>query len=453
MSATDQADERLLRAALASARDTRCLRMGRGVRRETAEVFANLYRSSPALIIADTNTFEAAGRDVWDGMRRSGQACVEPLILSGENVYAEYSLVEQVQRAIAGTGAIPVAVGSGTISDLTKLAAHHCGRRYMTVATAASMDGYTAFGASITYKGSKQTFDCPAAQAVIADLDVIASAPEGMNASGYADLIAKIPAGADWLVAEACGVEGIDTQVWNTVQQRLRHWSSDPDGVRLRTEEATKGLITGLLMIGFAMQAACSSRPASGAEHQFSHLWDMEHHTHTGVAPLHGFKVGIGSLASIALYEFVLGLPVERLDVDAAVAAWPDAAAMEQEIGFLFTIDELAQKAREESTAKQPDPQSLRAQLDSLLRSWSGFAPRLRAQLVPRHEFGDMLRAAGAPWESGQIGISAERLELSYRRAYHIRRRFTILDLARRMATLDECHAGPFARLIQGLRT
>ena len=48
---------------------------------------------------------------------------------------------------------------------------------------------------------------------------------------------------------------------------------------------------------GFAMQSSKSSRPASGAEHQFSHLWDMQHHTHNGVAPSHGFKVGVATLA------------------------------------------------------------------------------------------------------------------------------------------------------------
>ena len=76
-------------------------------------------------------------------------------------------------------------------------------------------------------------------------------------------------------------------------------------------------------MSGFAMQAAQSSRPASGAEHQFSHLWDMQHHTHDGVAPSHGFKVGIGTLASLALYEVLLRRDLEHLDVDAAVARWP----------------------------------------------------------------------------------------------------------------------------------
>ena len=116
----------------------------------------------------------------------------------------------------------PSPSGPGSINDLTKLAAHLCGRQYLSVATAASMDGYTAFGASITHEGSKQTFDCPAPLGVVADLEVIAAAPEGLNASGYADLVAKCPAGADWMLADCLGIDAIDREIWEMVQSRLR---------------------------------------------------------------------------------------------------------------------------------------------------------------------------------------------------------------------------------------
>lgn len=439
-------DDRLLSAALASARDTKILKIGNGVLPETAAVFTSLYGGAPAMIVADENTFAVAGRGVYDALRGAGQPCAAPLILGGPEVYAEYGFVERVRDAVAATDAVPLAVGSGTISDLVKLAAHQCGRPYITVATAASMDGYTAFGASITLRGSKQTFDCPAAQAVIADLDVIGAAPDGMNASGYADLVAKIPSGADWIAADACGEEKISEPVWNTVQQRLREWSADPEGVRLRRPEATRGLMTGLLMTGFAMQAACSSRPASGAEHQFSHLWDMEHHTHQGAAPPHGFKVGIGSLASIALYEALLEMPLASLDVRHIAAAWMDTATVEREIGSLFPDGALAAKAREESLAKLPTREQLRGQLETLKHAWPSLAARLRAQLLPHGEFRDMLAAAGAPYASAQIGIGTERLELSYRKAYHIRRRFTVLDLARRTGAFEDALARIFVR-------
>src|SRR5207237_543007 len=107
------------------------------------------------------------------------------------------------------------------------------------------------------------------------------------------------------------------------VQDRLPEWVAAPGGIASAEPGCLRELVTGLMMSGFAMQAARSSRPASGADHQFSHLWDMQHHTHDGAAPSHGFKVGIGTLASLGLYAVLLRRDLDRLDINAAVARWP----------------------------------------------------------------------------------------------------------------------------------
>jgi len=427
----------ILAYALARARDTRKLLIRAGARHDVPEVFGHLFCDSEYVVIADENTFSAAGRDVHDALRASGRASREPLVLEAEGLYAEHSYVTRIQDAIGGTDAIPVAVGAGAINDLTKLAAHRCGRQYLAVATAASMDGYTAFGASITHEGSKQTFDCPAPLGVVADLEVIAGAPEGLNASGYADLVAKCPAGADWILADGLGVDKIDPENWQMVQPPLRHWLSDPDGIRRGDIEVLRRLTTALMITGFAMQAACSSRPVSGAEHQFSHLWDMEHDTFQGVAPSHGFKVGIGSLASLALYEALLEMDIENLDIEAAVSAWPDAQANQAEIAELFPAPELRAKAVLESETKYIDSEALWAHLRLLKQEWPRIRDRLTQQLIPRAEVVSMLSAAGCPVNSEQIGISRERLRLSFRKAFHIRRRYTILDVVHRANLWD----------------
>lgn len=451
MTAPSQTENQLLTAALHSARDTELLLLDRSARFQAGDAFAKLFGSAEAIVIADENTFQAAGRDVHDALRRAAQATCDPLVLPAAGLYAEYSFVEQVLGRLQAVDAVPVAVGSGTINDLAKLAAHRCGRPYMAMATAASMDGYTAYGASITYRGSKQTFDCPAPRGVVADLDVIAAAPEGLNASGYADLAAKCPAGADWILAEFLGEEAIDPRAWVAVQTMLRFWMADPGAVRQRKLEAMRRLTIALMMTGFAMQSALSSRPASGAEHQFSHLWDMEGHKHKGVSPSHGFKVGIGSLASLALYEALSEHGVEQIDVDRTVAVWPDADANQQEIAQLFTQPELLAKAREESGAKHVSRDALRRQLVRLVRGWPALRQRLAGQLVSCAELRDMLREAGAADAPEQIGVTGERLRRSYRQAYHIRRRFTVLDVARRTGLLDPSlerifsEGGPFA--------
>jgi glycerol-1-phosphate dehydrogenase [NAD(P)+] len=426
-----------LAEALASAQDTRALEIGRGILCKTPEVFRQVFGGQTAVIVADANTFTAAGRAVREAFHTANHQCLEPFAFSDPNLYAEHRFVVELESFLKKNEAIPIAVGSGTINDLTKLAAHHLGRSYLSVATAASMDGYTAFGASITHNGSKQTFLCPAPAAVIADLDVISAAPGDMNAWGYTDLVAKVTAGADWILADALGVEAIQPQAWRIAQSRLPELIADPAGVRSGDVEALGLLVEGLMLGGFAMQAAKSSRAASGAEHQFSHLWDMQHHTHDGRAPSHGFKVGIGTLASTALYEYLLEQPLERLDVDNCCRRWPSQTANENTIRRLFGEGELRAVALQETRAKAIEGKAVRKRLEKLREAWPRLRERLREQLLPFATLKNKLQTVGAPVEPEHIGISRQRLRDSFWQAYFIRRRFTVLDLAVGTGLLD----------------
>lgn len=439
MTSLDSPDDLLIRRALAEARETKALVVGDGARNRTAELFVERFGRVPALVVADENTLAAAGLDVCASLRQRGLLCGEPFVFAKTGLYAEDRFTRLLQEALSAREGIPVAVGAGTINDLTKLVAHRLGRPYLAVATAASMDGYTAFGASVTRDGLKQTFECPAPAAVLADSEVIAAAPESLTASGYADLAAKVTAGADWLLADALGVEPVDGPAWGLVQDRLREWLRDPVGVRQGDRASIRRLTIGLMMGGFAMQRTRSSRPASGAEHQFSHLWDMQHHTHRGSAPSHGFKVGIGTLASAALYERLLALPMHELDVERCCASWPDRAAAVEEAEAAFTTPELKQCAARETGSKYVEAAELRRQLGQLRQAWPPLAERLRRHLVPLSELRRMLQEAGCPTRPEEIGISRERLRDSYRQSYFIRRRFTVLDLARRAGVWDEC--------------
>lgn len=436
MSGSSHVGEPHLERALRAARETKYLAVAPGVRHQAAGVLAEFFAGTRGVVVADGNTFDAGGRDVFESLRAADLHAEAAPFVFGPHVRAEYSCVDELLAALHAIDAVPVAVGSGTLNDLVKLVAHRLGRPYMVMATAASMDGYTAYGASITRQGSKQTFDCPAPLAVLADLDVIALAPAAMNASGYADLLAKNVAGADWIVAEAAGVEPIDPPVWETVQSRLRSWVAAPGGIVRGEPARLENLVHGLMMTGFAMQASRSSRAASGAEHQFSHLWDMQHHTHHGVAPSHGFKVGIGTLASLALYDELLRADVGALAVARAACGCPSAERVEARIAALFPPGELADKAREEMAAKAPDPRALAEQLARLRDGWPALRLRLADHLIRFDEAREMLGEAGCPTEPEQIGIGRARLRMSYEQAYHIRRRFTVLDVMEQLGLM-----------------
>jgi glycerol-1-phosphate dehydrogenase [NAD(P)+] len=194
------------------------------------------------------------------------------------------------------------------------------------------------------------------------------------------------------------------------------------------------------------MQAHASSRPASGAEHQFSHLWEMEGLGHDRRPPLsHGFKVGVGTVAIAALYERLLERDLAALDVDALARAWPGPDQAEAAVRAAHTTPGLAEAAVAETLAKHADPATLARRLAVLADRWPALRDRLRAQLLPAAEVRERLAAAGAPSHPSELGLRTEAFRDTYRRARMIRRRYTVLDLAAETGTLEELVGELFA--------
>ncbi len=425
--------------ALERARDTKALEFGVGAMEKVPAMFRKLFPGKKAIVVADHNTYRAAGESVDGYLRAAGIDTESPFIFTDPDLFAEWSYIEQLEAFLKERDVIAVAVGSGVINDLTKLVSSHLGRRYIIVGTAASMDGYTAYGASITYQGNKQTFDCPAPLGMVFDPAVAAKAPEGMSASGYGDLMAKIPAGADWIIADAVDSESIDPFAFSLVQKHLREALSDPDAVASGDVEATGKLADGLIMSGFAMQAMSSSRPASGTDHQFSHYWDMEGLCYKGKHVSHGFKVSIGTLVSTACLEYLLDKDFAAFDVDKAVAQWPEWEDMEKHIHEVFAgkPGHLA-RGLAESKGKYTDKDGVRRQLEAVRDSWPELREKIRRQIIPFDEVHSCLKRVGAPYEPEMIGVSREKLRSTFRAIPFMRNRFTGIDLIYRAGLMDE---------------
>lgn len=427
--------------ALERTTDTKECLIGARVVSRTGELFVKSFGSAKAVVVADKNTWVVAGKDVQASLDAAGVVSYEPYIFTDDHFYAEWKFIEALEDHLSGLAdAIAVAVGSGVINDIAKLVSGRLGRKYMCVGTAASMDGFTAYGASITKDGNKQTFSCPAPYAFVMDPVIAAAAPKELAASGYADLIAKIPAGADWMLADCVGAEAIDPFSWDLVQNGLRESLSDPAAVFADDVAKTEALCEGLLMSGFAMQALQSSRPASGTEHQYSHCWDMENLSYpNGTHVSHGFKVGIGTLVSTASLEFLLKQDIAAIDTDALVTAWPSWEQMESNIRALFAgkPGHLA-RALKETKDKYVDAEGLRKQIEALKAAWPVLRGQIEAQIIPFKEVCENLKAVGAPYESEMICVTRDHLIQTFDYIPYMRSRFTNIDAIYRLGLLPQ---------------
>jgi glycerol-1-phosphate dehydrogenase [NAD(P)+] len=431
-------DQNPIEQVLKEVSETKVVELGAGNLARLSEIFNSQFPDRKAVIVADENTFHAAGHEVMEILTRAGLVNTDPVVYPGQPmVYASFDNVLRLEETLRGINAIPVAVGSGTINDLTKLASHRLDHRYMVVATAASMDGYTASGASISKDGFKQTFSCKAPLAVLADLNVMIKAPRSMTASGYADLLAKNVAGADWIIAEALGVEPVNPRTWDIVQGHLRESTEHPELLAKADPEAFFHLVRGLMLSGLSLQHYQASRPASGAEHLISHLWEMVETTHGQYS--HGLKVGLGTIASAALYDRLLTRDLTRLNVDRMANAYPSREEVKAYIRKSFNNPRVVDSAIEQSMAKYPEMDVLKTRLSVLKENWPGIKENLRKQLIPAKTMRGMLDEAGCITRPSQMGKTSADILQAYRQARLIRNRYTVLDLAEEAGCLEDC--------------
>jgi len=418
--------------ALRAARHTRAFRLGKGVLSEVPTVFSSLFPGARAALVADQNTWRAAGRDVYGAFREQGVDVSTPHVFETPP-HADLAAVEEARAYLAETGGIAVAVGAGSINDICKVASDRRGNGYLCVATAASVDGYASSGAPMTVDGFKKTVPCAAPTGVVADSEVLLHAPYALTASGYADLVAKVPAGADWLIADAleAGNEPIHAEAWAMVQTPLEGWINRPQALQAGDPAAFAGLFEGLAVSGFAMQAADSSRPASGCEHLFSHVWEMSGLTmRDGVEPSHGFKVALGSLSATAAMVRLFADPFTESDVAEARRRYPSWEERKAMIHRLFGDGGLAERIVQESRAKHLEGRALDARLERIAGKWEALRRLVDGQIMEFARMQAMFRVAGCPTEPQAIGLSVERCAATVIAAQMIRSRYTVLDLA-----------------------
>jgi glycerol-1-phosphate dehydrogenase [NAD(P)+] len=382
-----------------------------------------------AFLVADENTWAAAGRALEARLKAAELVVSTHILPAKPKPKPSVELAQQLIAALQDTGATPVAVGSGVINDVVKYAAHRLGRPYLCVATAASMDGYTSAGAPLSEKGFKKTIQCAPPRAIAADLDVLRKAPAEMSSWGYSDLAGKIPAGADWILADELGVEAISPAAWDLVQGHLRDFLAHPADVARGEPEAIENLFAGLSLAGFAMELHGSSRPASGADHQIAHLWEMQGLEHNGGPVSHGSCVAIGSLAVLQLYSWFLARDIASLDIDAAVARAPDFDGKADAIRRAFGPSEIGDRSIEETRLKHVGKDALRQRLTRLKQAWPRLRARLEGQLASPERFTRMLQAAGAPSAAIDIGVDGGYLRRTVLSSLYLRSRYTILDV------------------------
>lgn len=250
-------------------------------------------------MICDENTYEAVGRQAEDLLTG-----LSKVLLKGTDIHADETSVGRVMDQLKNQGRPDalVAAGSGTIHDITRYCAFELDIPFVSIPTAASVDGYTSTVAAMTLQGFKKTVPSCAPKIIVADSSILKDAPLRLTASGVGDLLGKYTALADWKIAHLITGEYFCQEICRMEEEALEIMCSSLPGLKERNISSYEQLMYGLLLSGLAIQMTGNSRPASGTEHHMSHLWEME-----AVNPrldfYHGEKVGVGLVLSSGIYH------------------------------------------------------------------------------------------------------------------------------------------------------
>jgi glycerol-1-phosphate dehydrogenase [NAD(P)+] len=314
-----------------------------------------------------------------------------------------------------------IAVGSGSLHDITRYAAFDTKIPFISYPTAASVDGFVSGVAAMTWYGQKLTFESAPPIAVFAVPDVFCTAPTRLTASGVGDVIGKYTSLFDWRVGEILtgeyrcpGICGLEYEAIDAVRDAIRARSPETE------REYTVKVMEALLLSGLAMQLTGNSRPASGAEHHMSHLWEMCLINEESDA-LHGEKVGVGLLYVLREYHRYL----KNIDADAI-------AAIDLEKVFDRAHIEAAYGELTDVTLKENLPKGKSSLADIKVTAETVPAILEAAQTLPTaEEAEELLKAAGAPVSNAEIKLPYDEafIEKTLTYAPYVRNRLTLLKV------------------------
>ena len=330
-------------------------------------------------------------------------------------------------------------IGSGVINDSCKVLAHAMGRKQMIVGTAPSMDGYASSSSSMVVGGCKVSLinACPAA--IICDIDIIKDAPMRMLHAGLGDMLAKYIGLCEWRMVEIINGEYRCENVAQLMRASVDKIVANAPGLRRREPAAVQATVEGLVLSGIAMSYAGSSRPASGLEHYFSHLWEMMALERGIPYELHGIQVGVGTLLGLHVFDMIRTMTPDREKALAFVENF-DTEKWEAEMRRIFGSagDELIRQEYE--ILHNNDKTAHKARLQRIIDHWDDIQQIIREELPETEKIAALMREVEAPMAPADIGIDNQDTNDAFHYARNTRNKYLTSSMLWDLGLLYEIH-------------
>ncbi len=417
--------------------DLKYIKIGRGAIESVPDAISKIGCKKP-FIVCDKNTYAAAGERLIKILANAGIPHTLFMLPDWglEKAEPDERHLGSIAMNFDTSCDMVVAVGSGVINDLCKVFSFDANRPQMIVGTAPSMDGFASNSSSMIVNGVKSTLynRCPAA--IILDSDIMANAPMRMLWAGLGDMVAKYISVCEWRIANIVIGEYYCEHVAQLMRNALSRIMAASDGLDARDPDAVTAVAEGLVLSGFAMSFAQVSRPASGLEHYFSHMWEMISLERGENADLHGIQVGVGTVLTMQLYDDIKALKPNREKAERVISEF-DAVKWEARVRRVF--GKTAERVLEiEKQTHKNDPAKHAVRLTRIIENWNDILKAIDEELPNAEWLFDKMRKTGMPMIPDEIGVSKSDVKDAFVCARDIRDKYLSTSLLWDLGELDD---------------
>lgn len=409
--------------------------VGDGVLSEVPAVIAK-YGKKPFLL-SDPNEWEAAGKKVASILESSGIPFSSHVfaVPDGKRLMPDELAAGELSMHYDKSCDVIVGIGSGVVNDLGKLLASLTGHDYIIIGTAPSMDGFASATSSMDRDGLKQSLQTVGAKVVIGDTDILSRAPSETLAAGVGDMVAKYISLVEWKISNIINGEYYCPNVASIVRDALDIIVDNVDALASRDKNAVGNVMRGLVLSGVAMNYTGISRPASGVEHYFSHIFDMRGLEFGTPTSLHGIQCGVATLISLKIYEKLAKMLPDR------EKALSFARKFDKEKWYSELKSHLGKSALPMITIDERDKRYdltlHEKRLNAIIAHWDEIVSEMN-KLPSYGEVERVLKTVGSPTTAEELDQPSETVRFALRAAKDIRGKYTVSNLLWDLGLIEE---------------
>ena len=385
------------------------VRIGPGLLCKTGEILVLAGFPRRLLLVADQNTL-AASSGITQTLASHGFSW--ELKIYEDLRVADIRDVEDL-AALAEKVESVLSIGSGSLNDICRLAAHKAGKPFAIFATAPSMDGFAANSAPITFNNFKKSITCDAPKVIIGDTDILANAPAILRSAGLADIFAKYVALVDWKIANIAEKEHFCPNIAAMVRDVLEKTANSAK-IAEGSPEAVGALMEALVLSGLTMTLEGSTRPVSGAEHIIAHFWEIKKMEQGEISDFHGRKVGVATLLITKMYHDI----VSR-----------DVSIKKENVNWDRVYSAYAESFREEIIEMNNPSVMEKVDVANLKARWEEIRRIVKEELPSYEVLYSLMKTAGAATAIHEIGVSKDSAVLAMKYHPFMRRRINLSRL------------------------